>query len=321
MKTTARKLLITIPTLIFALGAIVLRTIACLGELDYNTGLFADSTLWRVSGYTVAAVTVLLLLLLAVKIEVAERRASFRGPLTYLPSGVLATALVLSAVNLIEYSAGELGNIFTRALLSRFDCLTALLVAVLALCGAGYCIASVLIPAVRSNLRANLGMLAALGFAIYTVHLFFRTDTPLNNPAKVADEMAFLSAALFMLSETRLSLGRARWKDYFIFAAVSAVLSGYASLPALVTYILRGEIISASIQQSLLLFAFTLFSVLKLINAIMLDRNRASSFVTAIDKDALASDEEKTPEDDAERTEPPQLSIDDIEESERQGEE
>ena len=321
MKTTAQKLLITVPTVIFALGAIVLRTVACLFELDYKTGLFAGSTLSKVSGYTVAAVTILLLLLLAVKIEVTERRASFRGPLTYLPSGVLATALVLSAVNLIEYSAGELGNIFTRALLSRFDCLTALLVAVLALCGAGYCIASALIPTVRCSLRANLGMLAALGLAAFTVHLFFRTETPINNPAKVADEIAFLSAALFMLSETRVSLGRARWKDYFIFGAVSAVLSGYASLPALVTYITRGEVISASIQQSLLLFAFMLFSVLKLINALLLDRDRASSFVTAIDSDAIVSEAESEPKEDGELTAPPQLSIDDIEEPERQGEE
>ncbi len=321
MKTTAKKLLITVPTVIFALVAIVLRTVACLFELNYKTGLFADSTLSKVSGYTAAAVAILLLLLLAVKIEVTERRASFHGPLTYLPSGVLATALIISAVDLIKYVADALGNFFAHAMLSRFDCLTALVVAVFALCGAGYCVVSALIPTVRSSLRANLGMLAALGFAVYTVHLFFRTDTPLNNPAKVADEIAFLSAALFMLSETRISLGRARWKVYFIFGAVSSVLCGYASLPALITYIARGEVISASIQQSLLLFAFTLFSVLRLINAVMLDRDRPSPFVTAIDSDTLASEADNEPEEDGERAEPPQLSIDDIEEPERQGEE
>ena len=321
MKTTARKLAIIIPTVIFAIAATVLRTVACLWELNYETGLFADSTVARISGWTSAATVLLLLLLLAVRLKVTERRASFRGPLTYLPSGLLAAALLLSTVDLIAYASGTLSGAFTRELLSRWDCLTALATSILALSGVGYCAVAALVPTVRSNLRANLGMLAALCFACYTVYLFFRADIPLSNPAKIADEMAFLSAALFMLSETRLSLGRARWKDYFVFGSISAVLCAYSSVPALITYILEGEIISASIQQSLLILALTVFSVFRLIGAVMLDKNQPSSFVTAINSDVRESEGVTSPTETEEESEPPQLSIDDIEEPERQGEE
>lgn len=321
MKTTVRKLAIIIPTVLLAVAAVTLRTIACLTELDYTTGLFADSTLARISGWIAAATAALLLILLPAKLEVFERRVSFRGPLTYLPSGVLGTALILSSVDLFGYVAAALDGIFTRQLLSRWDCISALLTALLALCAAGYCIVSALIPTVRSNLRANLGMLAALGFACYTVHLFFRADSPLSNPAKTADEMAFLAAALFMLSETRLSLGRARWKDYFVFGSISAVLCAYSSIPALIIYIFTGEIISASIQQSILLLALTIFSALRLLGVAMLDKNRPSSFVTAINSDSLACEEEPVLPEVEEQSELPQISIDDIEEPERQGEE
>lgn len=322
MKTTAQKLLITIPAVILTLVAVTLCTVAYLCEYNSETGFFADSTLSAVSAWIVAGVSALLLLPLAAKGKASERRVSFRGPLTYLPAGVLATTLVLLAVDLLGYAKSSLGTIFTRELLTRFDCLTALLISILAICAVGYCITLALIPTVRCNLRAYLGMLASLCFAVCTIHLFFRADTPINNPAKVADEMAFLAGALFMLSDVRLSLGRARWNDYFVFASVSAVLCGYASLPALITYVFAGEVISVGIQTSLLLFALTVFSTMRLIGVSRFDKDRPSPFVTAIDSDALAAEAKEEPEVKEEaRPEPPQISIDDIDEPERQGEE
>ena len=65
-----------------------------------------------------------------------------------------------------------------------------------------------------------------------------------------------------------------------------------------------------------------LFSLLKLIGAARFDKDLPSPFVTAINADALAANEaeEPVPEEDN-RPEPPQISIDDFDEPERQGEE
>lgn len=320
MMKNSFKPIITVLFLISTLATVLMRSLACLTKLNYYTGYFSDSTLANASGWTVAAMTVLLLVSLAFRGERRELRASFRGPLVYIPAGVLAVAIFFLVADLIGRII-EAKSLTIQSILANPDLVTTLLSILLAIGAVAFCAASALIPTVRSSLRADLGMTAALFFASYAAHLFFRAGTPINHPAKIVDEMAYLAVAIFLLYETRISLGRVNWRCYTVFATISTVITAYASIPALIVYLAKGETISASIQQSLLLFAAFIFSASRLIHKMNLATDSPSGFATAIDaKESVPEeiDEVLAEEEDS----LPQLSIEDIEEeSERQDEE
>ena len=314
------KPIITILFLISTLAAVLMRAFACLTKLNYYTGYFSDSTLADAAGWTVASMTVILVASLAFQSERLELRASFRSPLVYIPAGVLAVAIFFLAADLIGRIT-EVGIVPIQKILISADLVTALLTIILAIGAVGFSAASALIPTVRSALRANLGMAAALFFASFAAHLFFRGGTPINHPAKIVDEMACLAVAIFLLFETRISLGRVNWKSYTVFGAISTIITAYASIPALITYLVKGETVSASIQQSVLLFAAFIFSASRLIHKMNLVADSPSGFATAIDAKEIAP-EEAVQETVEEEDSLPQLSIEDIEEEpERQSEE
>ena len=318
MKNSLRNLAILIPTIALAAAAIALRCAACQIELDYSTGLFNGNLLISISNYTVVGLVVLFISSIFIKRGVSHLCPSFRGPLSYLPSGALAASLVFISAELFSYAhrgAAKAGGLFSHPSFA-----VALIAGVLALCGVVYCVLSIFISANRSLLRADFGMLASLFFACYTAFLFFVMGSPINQPVKITDEMAFLAIAIFFLYETRVSLERERWSHYFAFGSVAALLSAYSSFPALFVYIFKGEVISVSIQQTLVAFASFIFVVCRLISAARLDEDTPSSFASAIEAQIAASHDgaakEKTSEEES-----PQISIEDIEYPERQSEE
>ena len=132
--------------------------------------------------------------------------------------------------------------------------------------------------------------------------------------------MAFLSIAIFLITETRVSLGRVSWRSYNVLASICAVLTAYSSIPAILTYLIKGETIAISIQQSTLLLAALIFSACRLIHTAKLDTGSPSGFVLAINSDENANKEN----DEAlavSKEDLAQISIEDIEEEpERHGE-
>lgn len=310
MKNSLRNSIMLIFLSIFTVLAISLRCIACFTELDFVTGFFYDTTLITISNTIVTVLLSVLLLSLFVKIEQKNLLAKFTGPLCYLPAGVLAVALFFAALRFFEYAAGPFGTIFTSDIFSHPSYTIAVFVAILAMLSIGYFAISVFVSARTNLLRASFSMIVALFFAMNAIFLFFKQGAPMNLPSKIIDEMTFLSVAVFFIYETRISLGREMWKNYFVFGFIGAVLTAYSALPNLIIYTVNGKVVSDNIETSLLFFGAMLFIIFRLIKASLLDEDKPSPFALAIN----AKKEEDNKFEETEELEPPQISIEDIEE-------
>ena len=76
--------------------------------------------------------------------------------------------------------------------------------------------------------------------------------------------MAYLASAIFFLYESRISLGRDRWRLYISFGLASGLLCCYSAIPSLITYFVKGEIISDSLAETLLTLSLAVFIISKL---------------------------------------------------------
>ena len=316
MKNAIRSLGLTLPVLAVTLAATVMRSVACLRDMDYSTGFFGGSLTATVANWAMLLVVAVLLSALIIKVEKPSLRPSFSGPLTYLPSGVLAIALLFLSIEILQYVHEPLYLLFEYGFkaikLSAVALAVSLLAALLALVAVAYCAASVLISEPRNILRANLGMFAALFFAIYAAFLFFRGGASINQPQRVLTEITVLAAAIFFLEETRVSLGRERWRAYFVFGGITALLSFYNCVPALILYAFKGELLTSGIAELMLAPALLLFSVCRLISNSIRADEKPSPYAVAIS--ASAPEEKDAPEEELS-----QISIEEVvENDERQ---
>ena len=94
-----------------------------------------------------------------------------------------------------------------------------------------------------------------------------------NSHAKIVDQMAILFAALFMLYEARISLGREMWRGYAAFGLMAKALSSYASIPNLILYFVKGYTVSLSIELSTFIFTLSVFAFMRLILATRLSED------------------------------------------------
>ena len=131
-------------------------------------------------------------------------------------------------------------------------------------------------------MRSDLGIIVLVFLCAYVAYIFFDKSTPINAPVKTATMMAFLFFSLFFLYETRLSLGREKWHLYVAFAFISSIISAYASIPALIVYIIKGDVIGISIYETVLVFAFFIFSTFKLFLVGELVPERGSNVVNKL---------------------------------------
>ena len=173
----------------------------------------------------------------------------------------------------------------------------------MALLSIGYFAAHALIPEVKSNLRAHLGMSAALFYASYAALLYFDTTLPINAPTKLADQVAYLLCALFFLFETRIALGREKWELYTTFGLIAAAACAYSSLPTVVLYVINGQMISASIYEMTLTLASFFFILSRLILMRRLKTDAPSPFVSLIRAVAKTTEEPTNDEELPEETE------------------
>ena len=153
---------------------------------------------------------------------------------------------------------------------------------ILAMASACYFTVSTFIIRRRSMKRADLGIIVLVFICAYVAYLYFSTTLPINAPNKVIDQMAYLGAALFFLYETRLSLGREKWRAYIACGFIAALLLAYSSIPSLVLYFARGRIMSDSIYETALSFALLFFTLSKLLLTTVLVEDKESPVVTKI---------------------------------------
>ena len=239
--------------------ATVMRTVACFTDLNYATGYFITGILSTVSAYIAAAVSLLTVSYLFIsKSTVPLTRPT--GALSFIPAGMASAAQIFLSAELFSSFISEADK---TGVTLGVACILAL--AILSVFSALAFFFAILYEKRENTTKAAYLIASVVFFAAYAAYLYFDYSTPLNSPAKISDQMAYLAAAVFFLYEVRISLGRSIWRAHAAFGIISAAICFYASLPALILFFVKGILITKSLASSVLLFTLGICSLTKVI--------------------------------------------------------
>lgn len=239
---------------------VILRSIAVSRNLNFEFGYFNDSTLINVAGWLTFGFCILFSISALITKKNEPLIPTFNTPATYIPAALVAAAMLFLSKSL-----------FTRfiSLIEQkhldFPAALALLCALAAIgCVAGLFL-FIMIEDRKSHVRSYFLMLISLFFIFYASYLYFDTALPINAPNKITDQIAYVSASIFFLFETRISTGQSQWKGYAAFGIPAAILTAFSSIPSLTVFFINGKVISNSIYETALTFTLFLFIVARLI--------------------------------------------------------
>ena len=291
MNTNSKRLKIYIIMLsIFTGIACALRTIACINDFNFSTGFFTDKALITAANVTIC-VTVILMLTYLFTTSKVKLRASFSTPATYIPTGMLAIATVFVAIGVMTHAAdvSKYPLLSAKAFTTPVTLISWLIV-IAALVSLAHYFFTTFITEGKTALRAYFSIGTIMFLALYAILLYLDDSLAINDQSKIINMMAYLSAAIFFLYESRISLGREKWRAYTAFGLVSAALCAYSSIPAIITYYVRGSLISTaidsgsltSIDEYVLTLALFTFIVARLILTASLPDNKSNPLITTI---------------------------------------
>ncbi len=308
---------------ILTLATVVIRTVACFTDYNIENGKFESAALISISDYiTVGAVIYYLSYIITAKKD-RKLIPSFTSAATYIPTGLTAAALLFFAKGLLDKSLwyrdiinDELyRGVIRKSIQSSY--FAPMILTIAAAAASIFSILHFVFTAIdekkHSGRRAKFGLFTVIMLALYASYLYFSVELPLNSRTKITDQMAYLSAAVFFLYETRISLGREKWRGYISYGFTAAALMAYSSIPSIIIYIARGDIISNSIYESILSFTLFIFITARIILAGELIEDKPSSMVSSIIAASDARSMAVTPAP-AEESEPleNQITIEDI---------
>lgn len=281
MNANSKRLGIYLGIMVFlAAVAAGIRTVACLNSLDYEYGYFIDKTLIGIAD-VILWCGVVFMITYAFGAARVTLKPSFSGGVTYVPAGIVATATVFLAWHQLSAMSSR-GALEPSLLLSGADNVLSLLTVVTAILSVIHFLLTAYITESKTELRSIFAIFSVAFFALYATYLYFTTNMPINAPNKLIDQMAYLFSALFFLYEARISLGREKWGGYCVFGLMAAMLTAYSSIPSLITYLAKGELISAGIEETLLTLSLFLFIVCRLALTITLPETGTSTAVAQL---------------------------------------
>ena len=340
MNSNSKRLGIYLTVMLLATSvATALRTVACIRHLDFESGFFTDKSLSTVADI-ITLLTVLGMFSYAFAASRIKLRASFSTGATYVPTGLLGVATVfLGAATLTHALTSGKYPFLHPATLSNPSAIVGVLAAVLAFASVGYHFLNAFVTEAKSNLRTYFASAAIAFLAFYAMLIYLDGTRSINETAKILRQTAFLLCALFFLYEERISLGREMWRVYSAFGLAAASLTAYTSVPAIITYYVKGKLISssgnaslASIEEYVFLLAAFIFILSRLILTARLPEDKENELIKTL-SDYAEEQEKKTRESEERHKElfaSKQLSIFDLyggdfapaeEENEEQGEE
>ena len=265
--------------IIGATVAVILRTVASIFDFDFIYGYYYSSPTFIGSVWVTVIASVLLFSFALLPTRHNEPELPFGTPILYIPCALSGVALAFTAFSAIA-KATSLSADVTTSFLVPLDTV-ALVSGALALASTVYFALCCLICRGKSDLRAVFGM-------VTVIFLVFDTRLAINAHAKSIDQLAYIFLAAFFLFETRISLGRQSWKLYVGFGFVSALLSAYSSIPTLITYFVKGKLMSDSLSGAVLTLALLVYVVARLIQAAILHDNERCPTVTAVIEESKA---------------------------------
>ena len=293
MKNLIRSIGIALISVVLAFVATVLRCIASVIDMDYFTGFYDGSILVGIANVTITVSILILLASLLIKVDNVDLRQNPHSPLWYVPAGIMTISTLLLTVDIFSYVGSRAGGNLSVALSEDRSCVAALLAALLAICAVAFFAVSCISTDLKSPLRGYLGIATALFFGIYAAFLFFRSGSAIHQPQKIATEMAAIAASIFLLEETRVTLGKERWKSYFVLGTVTALLSAYAMLPAFAAYIMEGEMIASSLGEFLMLFSVFIFAACRTISALIPGKTEKCPAPVAAEAENILTEDER----------------------------
>lgn len=279
-------LLITVAIALIAAG---LRSAACLTALNFDTGYFSDKLLIGISDKLVIGAVIFALSYVFLAGKEQKLIFDFSSPLNYVFGGTLGVALLFfafHAFNIFDALFSEYQEYRYSASSQKLVMYISLIMAILALASVAHFIIGGLVTKNKNTGRADFGLITVLFLSVYATYLYFNNAQPINSPAKIVDQMAYLSSAIFFLYETRISIGREKWRVYSAFGFCAALLTAYSSIPSIITYLATGQVISDSIYESSLTFTLCLFVSARLILTAKLREEKESEIVTLIKSNA-----------------------------------
>lgn len=272
--------------ILLLLGAITLRTIALINYFNYDYHYFTAKTVPKIADGLIALAAVFFIIYIIGVRKKISLIPSFSSPANYIPSAALSAALIFAAIRFVR------SFVYSSSPIIR---LLSLLLAALALLSIAYLFLNTAFIRAVSIRRATYGLSIILFLAVYLTYLYFDGSAPISSPVKTVDQLTYAFGAVFFLYEIRLSLGRQKWKAYIIFGFITALLSAYSAIPAMIVYFAKGEVISNSVYESILTFSIFLFIASKLMLVDNLTDENESQFITKLKEAAAKREEELNP--------------------------
>ncbi len=285
--------------LVAAAASAALRSAAYLFNFDYNDGYFTSKLFINAANIIAVGAVILMstYLLTAAKVSL---RPSFSTPATYVPTGLAGIATVFLGARALSFAASTVSNGFYK--LNIFESLKtpngkisdptaviALALSVLAILSIVHYFFNVYLTSARTEIRSYFAISTIVFLATYSILIYFDKTVATSSSAKTVNQLAFIFAALFFIYDTRISLGREMWRSYVTFGLIGCMLTAYSSIPALVVYYAKGELISqvneysvASIEQYVLLLALFIYMLSRVILTISLKENKENKTIAAM---------------------------------------
>lgn len=245
--------LYTIPLFIVAAAVVTLRTVALFTSFNSLTMHFDNKVAITISGILVAIAVIGFGSYLFLGEKERKLLAKSDNARSYIPAGLVSIAMVFLGAECLSLSLGGRYPVGPLPALSIACALLAFLSAV-------SFFLSVFIERSQHLYKAAFSLSVVFCLAIWAIILFFDKQThPTNSPNKLVDQFAYISAALFFLFESRIPLGRAKWRGYVATGLVATLLCTYSSVPSLILYAANGYVVSHSIIESVLTLAMAIF--------------------------------------------------------------
>ena len=269
--------------------AIAMRISAAFTDMNFSTGYFGDNSLINAGNNTVVVACILAFSYFFTESKDKKLIFNFSSPLNYVFAGPLALALLFFSKRAFTIFSecrarliGNAGCFGYNPSLDRMIAVIAILLGLLSLSSVLHFILAGLIVKKDSERRADFGLVTVAFLALYSAYLYFSRDLPINAPSKIVDQSAYIVSALFFHYETRISIGRERWRAYRVFGILAMMLTAYSSIPSLIVYFANGAVISNSIEESVLTFTLLLFIGARLILTATLKENKEAKAATLI---------------------------------------
>ncbi len=247
------------------ISSIVLRTFALLTSFNTVTMHFDDKIAITVGGAIIMLAIIGFISYLFPGVKELDLIAKNDNAASYIPAGVVSIALLFIGVKNLELGIG-----------TSQDPLRALWIAsgILAFLSIGSFFVSIFIQKNENTLKAAFSLSIVFFLVIYAMALFFNREThPTNSPNKIVDQMAFVSASIFFIFESRIPLGRAKWRPYVVFGLIAALLTAYSAVPSIIVYVANEYLVSSNIIESMLSLALSFFIFSKIYQTKRLTEN------------------------------------------------